>query len=121
MLKRSPDFDSRFRNEDPHTSARKAARVEWTHSTQRSEIEGVIDVERRSRLEPASHHGSGAGVRRPNANRQDQRIGLQISDPNGVKPLVKYSKGSKESANRHGQVRIGNEIQLEIVDLLPNL
>ena len=71
--------------------------------------------------EAAAQHSSGAGLGGPGANRQGQWIGLKVSDPDGVEPLVEYSERGKKSSHRYGHVGVGYEIQLGIVNALQNL
>ena len=67
-------------------------------------------------FETAPNHGSVARVARADADGEDQRVGLQVSNPDGIQPLIIDIERSEEAAERERNVRIGDEIELGVID-----
>src|SRR5262249_13523817 len=99
VLKRSPDFQARLGHKNTSASSGKPPGVHWTRGRERRKIDCVVDVELGMRLEASAHHGSSARVAGPNSNRQDQGVGLKVSNPHGIKPFIVNSKRREEASN----------------------
>src|SRR5205823_1132949 len=121
MLERGPHFQSSFRDKNSGSSSCKPVRIHGGRRHERRKIDGVIDVELRTRLEATANHHASTGVAGPDADGQGQRVGLQIADPYGVEAFVIDSEGRKKTAHADRRVLIRNEVNLRVIYLLLDL
>ena len=93
-------------------------RIDGRNRGERGEIDRIIDADLRVRAEAAAKHCARAGVAWAGADRKDQRIGLEIADPDRVEALVENSEGRQESSDRDRDIWIGDEIHLSVIYFL---
>ena len=68
------------------------------------------------RFETATQHCAVAGVAGTDADGQDERVGLQVADPDGVEAFIEDVEGREETAERDGHVGISDKVELGVVD-----
>src|ERR1700683_4905374 len=115
MLERSPEFDAWPRQINSRSHAPVAIRIKRVCRQFRRKIRRVIQLRLRRYVESTAQHRArsrSAGSRR---NRQDQRVALQISDPDRIEPLVEYSKWREVPPEGKRHVFIGDVIDLNVV------
>src|SRR5438045_8714416 len=121
MLERGPHFQSSFRDKNSGSSSCKPVRVHGSRRHERRKIDGVIDVKLRTRLEATANHHASTGVAGPDADRQGQRLGLQILDTHRLEAFVIDSEGLKKTAHADRRVLIRDEVNLRVIYLLLDL
>src|ERR1700690_624588 len=57
-------------------------------------------------------------VARSGSDGKNQRVLLQAADPDGIEPLVEDAEGGEKPAHGDGKVGVGDEIRLQIVEVL---
>ncbi len=78
-------------------------------------VRRIVQVRPPAHREPSPQHGA---ITRCGRDRQNQRVGLQGANPRGIKPLVEDPERRKKPPRRDRQVRIGNVVDLEVVQVL---
>ena len=85
---------------------------------QRGEIRRVVQVDFRAQRNTTAQHYAITGT---SANRENQRRRLQRPDPDRIQPLVINAEWGEKSAGSHRDVRIGDKVQLQVVNFFINL
>lgn len=121
MLERAADFEARFGEEEAGAGAEGALGSERLEIAGRGEIERIVDGDVAIGAEAAAEHGAGAGVARADADGKNQRVGLEIADPDGIEALVIDAERRQKSAGGDGQIWIGDEIDLGVFEFFFHL
>src|ERR1700686_175563 len=111
VLDGESDFNALFGQKRTEASADLTVGSESCIGAERREVGRVIQVQVGNSRKAAAQHYA---VARTLLQRKNQRIGLQISDPGGIKALVKDAERCEKPSGSDGQIRIRDVIELQI-------
>src|ERR1700722_6571725 len=115
MLKRSPEFDARARQINSRSHAPIAIRLKRARRQLRRKIRRVIQLRLRRHVKSAAQHRARPRTARPRRYREDQRVPLQISNPDRIQPLVEYSEWREVPPEGKRHVLVGDVIDLNVI------
>src|SRR5215469_13585789 len=115
MLEGTTQFEPRSRQEYSTAETKLAFGLEILCCAVHREICGVVDFNPLCRGESYTHHGAISRSGHARSDRKNQRISLQVANPDRIKPLVVDAEWGQKTPGRDGHVAVQDVVELKIV------